>query len=401
MLSFLPAPLLFLLNFTLISVVTVVLAIPVFALALVRLLLPFKFVLALVDKVNQAVFYLWVSNNSFLMWLTNRIKWDIKGADIKKIQGSCFIISNHVTWTDIVMLGHIYRGKIPITKFFLKHSLIYIPILGQACYSLGMPFLRRYSRNELLKNPKLKMKDINATRKACLNLLEHPSSLVNFVEGTRYTPQKAAAQKSPYRHLMPPKAASLAIALGLIGEHIDCMLNTTLIYPGKHEGSIFMQMLCGRLNHVIARVEVIDKETIAAHMVGDYLHDKQFKHAFTMYLRDMWQRKDEQIEALLHGTATAANTEASVTGSNTEAANAATAHAKTAASSDAMAATAAKPAETTGTEPAASTVATAPEADATDTAHESRADTEQSAPLAANADSTQPALRAERDVKTA
>ena len=387
MLSFLPAPLLFLLNFTLISVVTVVLAIPVFALALVRLLLPFKFVLALVDKVNQAVFYLWVSNNSFLMWLTNRIKWDIKGADIKKIQGSCFIISNHVTWTDIVMLGHIYRGKIPITKFFLKHSLIYIPILGQACYSLGMPFLRRYSRNELLKNPKLKMKDINATRKACLNLLEHPSSLVNFVEGTRYTPQKAAAQKSPYRHLMPPKAASLAIALGLIGEHIDCMLNTTLIYPGKHEGSIFMQMLCGRLKHVIARVEVIDKETIAAHMVGDYLHDKQFKHAFTMYLRDLWQRKDEQIEALLHGTDTA--TDASVTGSNTE-----VAHAETADSSEAMAATVANPAKATGTEPEESTVAKATEADATETANESSVDT-------ANAASTQAALRAERDVKTA
>lgn len=387
MLSFLPAPLLFLLNFTLISVVTVVLAIPVFALALVRLLLPFKVVLALVDKVNQAVFYLWVSNNSFLMWLTNRIKWDIQGADIKKIQGSCFIISNHVTWTDIVMLGHIYRGKIPITKFFLKHSLIYIPILGQACYSLGMPFLRRYSRNELLKNPKLKMKDINATRKACLNLLEHPSSLVNFVEGTRYTPQKAAAQKSPYRHLMPPKAASLAIALGLIGEHIDCMLNTTLIYPGKHEGSIFMQMLCGRLKHVIARVEVIDKETIAAHMVGDYLHDKQFKHAFTMYLRDLWQRKDEQIEALLHGTDTA--TDASVTGSNTE-----VAHAETADSSEAMAATVANPAKATGTEPEESTVAKATEADATETANESSVDT-------ANAASTQAALRAERDVKTA
>ena len=399
MLSFLPAPLLFLLNFTLISVVTVVLAIPVFALALVRLLLPFKVVLALVDKVNQAVFYLWVSNNSFLMWLTNRIKWDIQGADIKKIQGSCFIISNHVTWTDIVMLGHIYRGKIPITKFFLKHSLIYIPILGQACYSLGMPFLRRYSRNELLKNPQLKMKDINATRKACLNLLEHPSSLVNFVEGTRYTPQKAAAQKSPYRHLMPPKAASLAIALGLIGEHIDCMLNTTLIYPGKHEGSIFMQMLCGRLKHVIARVEVIDKETIAKHMVGDYLYDKQFKHAFTMYLRDMWQRKDEQIEALLHGTDTA--TEASVTGSNSDVANAVTANVETDAPSETMVATAAKTAEAMGTEQAESSVATATDADTTDTANERSTDTEKSAPIAANTDSTQPTLSAERDIKTA
>ena len=299
MLSFLPAPLLFVINFTLISVVTAILAIPVFVLAFVRLILPFGPVLSFVDRINQAVFYLWISNNAFLMWLTNRIKWDIQGADIEKIKGSCFIISNHVTWTDIVMLGQIYRGKIPITKFFLKHSLIYIPILGQACYSLGMPFLRRYSRNELLKNPKLKTKDIDATRKACQNLLQHPSTLVNFVEGTRFTPEKAKAQQSQYRHLMPPKAASLAIALGLIGPHIDCLLNTTLVYPGEHKGSIFMEMLCGRLKHVIARVEVMDKETINAHMVGDYLQDKQFKHTFTIYLRQLWQRKDDLIESLL------------------------------------------------------------------------------------------------------
>ena len=308
MLSFLPAPLLFVINFTLISVVTAILAIPVFVLAFVRLILPFGPVLSFVDRINQAVFYLWISNNAFLMWLTNRIKWDIQGADIEKIKGSCFIISNHVTWTDIVMLGQIYRGKIPITKFFLKHSLIYIPILGQACYSLGMPFLRRYSRNELLKNPKLKTKDIDATRKACQNLLQHPSTLVNFVEGTRFTPEKAKAQQSQYRHLMPPKAASLAIALGLIGPHIDCLLNTTLVYPGEHKGSIFMEMLCGRLKHVIARVEVMDKETINAHMVGDYLQDKQFKHTFTMYLRQLWQRKDDLIESLLQQNGYAAST---------------------------------------------------------------------------------------------
>lgn len=308
MLSFLPAPLLFVINFTLISVVTAILAIPVFVLAFVRLILPFGPVLSFVDRINQAVFYLWISNNAFLMWLTNRIQWDIQGADIEKIKGSCFIISNHVTWTDIVMLGQIYRGKIPITKFFLKHSLIYIPILGQACYSLGMPFLRRYSRNELLKNPKLKTKDIDATRKACQNLLQHPSTLVNFVEGTRFTPEKAKAQQSQYRHLMPPKAASLAIALGLIGPHIDCLLNTTLVYPGEHKGSIFMEMLCGRLKHVIARVEVMDKETINAHMVGDYLQDKQFKHTFTMYLRQLWQRKDDLIESLLQQNGYAAST---------------------------------------------------------------------------------------------
>ena len=215
---------------------------------------------------------------------------------------------------------------------------------------------------------------------------------------------------------MPPEAASLANALGLIGKNIECMLNTTLIYPGKHEGSIFMQMLCGRLKHVIARVEVIDKETIAAHMVGDYLHDKQFKHAFTMYLRNMWQQKDEQIESLLHGTDTvsasdadaAAAAEASVASSNAEVARTAPANAaiasaaplsaKTNATAAAMVAPAAKSAETTGTEPAEMVVT---QTAATATTNESNAGTEQSALLAADAESTQPTLRAACDVKTA
>ena len=294
MLSFLPAPLLFVINFTFISVVKAILAIPVFVLAFVRLILPFGPVLSFVDRINQAVFYLWISNNAFLMWLTNRIQWDIQGADIEKIKGSCFIISNHVTWTDIVMLGQIYRGKIPITKFFLKHSLIYIPLIGLACLGLGMPFLRRYSKQQLLKNPKLKTKDIESTNKACRRLIHAPSTLVNFVEGTRYTKEKAAAVKSPYHHLMPPKAASLGIALGQIGKDIEILFNTTLRYPDNEE-SPFIDMLKGKLKTVYASIEPIK---VTDEIIGDYLGDKQFKHSFTLWLRELWERKDAELDEM-------------------------------------------------------------------------------------------------------
>ena len=198
------------------------------------------------------------------------------------------------------MICHIYRGRIPITKFFLKQSLIFIPIIGQACYAIGMPFLRRYTRAQILKNPKLKTKDLDSTRKACQSLLVYPSSLVNFVEGTRFTKAKARSCKSPYQNLMPPKAASLAVALGMIGKNIDCLLNTTILYPDhKGQGSIFYALLCGRLDRVIARVEVIDKEFIEQKLVGDYIGDKQFKRSFTNELRSIWQKKDEQIANLL------------------------------------------------------------------------------------------------------
>ena len=99
---------------------------------------------------------------------------------------------------------------------------------------------------------------------------------------------------------MPPKAASLAVALGMIGKNIDCLLNTTILYPDhKGQGSIFYALLCGRLDRVIARVEVIDKEFIEQKLVGDYIGDKQFKRSFTNELRSIWQKKDEQIANLL------------------------------------------------------------------------------------------------------
>lgn len=285
---------------TMISIASCLLALPLIFLALIRFILPFKVVLDTVDALNQLAFRGFCAHNSLLMRITTKVKWDIQGVENVKVNGSCIIISNHLSWTDIVMICHIYRGRIPITKFFLKQSLIFIPIIGQACYAIGMPFLRRYTRAQILKNPKLKTKDLDSTRKACQSLLVYPSSLVNFVEGTRFTKAKARSCKSPYQNLMPPKAASLAVALGMIGKNIDCLLNTTILYPDhKGQGSIFYALLCGRLDRVIARVEVIDKEFIEQKLVGDYIGDKQFKRSFTNELRSLWQKKDEQIANLL------------------------------------------------------------------------------------------------------
>lgn len=299
MLSFLPGPILLVFNLVVLSVVTLILALPIFVGALIRLILPLKPVLKGLDSLYQFIFWIWAHFLSFEIALTNKTKWDIAGLDQVKVNGACMIISNHLSWADIVMLIVLYRGRIPITKFFLKHSLIYIPIIGQVCFALGMPFLRRYTRSEILKNPKLKTKDLDATRKACLSVIEHPSTLVNFVEGTRYTKAKAKAQKSPYQNLMPPKAASLAVALGIIGPKLDCILNTTLQYPKNDGGKVFIDLLKGRLHEVIARVEVIPAQTIQNELTGDYMTDKQFKRRFTQKLRDLWQAKDEQIAQLL------------------------------------------------------------------------------------------------------
>jgi hypothetical protein len=50
---------------------------------------------------------------------------------------------------------------------------------------------------------------------------------MNFVEGTRFTPAKHAAQQSPYKHLLKPKAGGLALALHVLGDRFDSLLDVT------------------------------------------------------------------------------------------------------------------------------------------------------------------------------
>lgn len=295
MLSFLPSPILLLLNLILIPLNAILIATPVMLLGIVRLCLPHSFT-KFIESCNYVLYLIWVYNNDLIIKITCGVHWHISGDEVPELHGkSCVVISNHMSWADIVLLGCLYQGKIPTTKFFMKHSLIYIPFVGLACYAMGMPFLRRYSQEELLKNPSLRKRDIESTKKACRRLVYTPSSLINFAEGTRFTPEKAAKVNSPYAHLMPPKAASVAIALGEIGKDIDYIFNTTLVYP-EHSGKPFLDLLKGRLPHVYADIRVI---RVTSKMTGDYLHDKVYKHNFTMCIRELWKEKDELIGQIL------------------------------------------------------------------------------------------------------
>lgn len=295
MLHFLPWPILFTINSVIITLSVTINSIPVLLLSCVRLVLPFRWVNVMAERSNYVFYRIFVSVNAFAIFLTNRIDWDVQGNDFPQVKKSCIIICNHLSWADIVLLLHIYRGKIPLTKFFLKKNLIYIPLIGLACWGLGMPFLNRYTREQLIKNPELKNRDIETTRKACRRLVYAPSTLINFVEGTRYTPAKAAKSKSPYKHLMVPKSPSLAIALGEIGNDIEALFNTTMCYRYNTK-SPFIDLLKGRMRTVYARIEKIP---VTEELVGNYLEDKQFKHNFGVRLREIWAQKDAQLDSYL------------------------------------------------------------------------------------------------------
>jgi len=203
------------------------------------------------------------------------------------------VLANHQSWVDILILQRVLNRKIPFLKFFLKKELIYVPFLGLAWWALDFPFMRRFSASQLKKNPKLKGKDIEITRKACAKFKDNPVSVMNFVEGTRFKRAKHQGQNSPFKYLLKPKAGGLAFALSAMGEHIHKMVNVTIYYPNKVPS--FWDYISGQIKDIHVHITVSE---IPQQMRGDYMKNRQFRIAFQEQLNSIWQEKDQILTRL-------------------------------------------------------------------------------------------------------
>ncbi len=121
------------------------------------------------------------------------------------------VISNHKSWLDTLILMLAFHKKIPFPKFFMKFQMFFVPLIGMVAWALEFPAMKRYSKDYIAKHPEKKGKDIEMTQKYCRNLSTRPTTIVNFVEGTRYAKEKAL--NSQYSHLLNPKAGGIAVIL--------------------------------------------------------------------------------------------------------------------------------------------------------------------------------------------
>jgi 1-acyl-sn-glycerol-3-phosphate acyltransferase len=183
-------------------------------------------------------------------------------------------------------------------KFFLKRELIWVPLMGVAWWALDFPFLRRHSVDYLKKHPEQKGKDFETTKKACVKFTTMPTSVMNFLEGTRFTKAKHARQNSPYQYLLKPKAGGIALAMSVLGDKFNSLLNITIVYPDGIP--TFWDFLCGRVKRTIVRINSLDIPQKFLH--GDYEGDKEFKDAFQLWVQDLWKDKDAQMAALIQET---------------------------------------------------------------------------------------------------
>ena len=295
MLNFLPAPLIGLLASLLLALNALFWVPILLAFAVVKLILPFKAVRLRIDPLLVAIAEAWISGNSGWMALTQRTAWDVEGIAGLDPHHWYLVNSNHQTWADIFVLQHIFNRRIPLLKFFIKQQLKWVPVMGLAWWALDFPFMRRHSEDYLKKHPEMRGKDQAATRKACEKFALIPTSVMNFLEGTRFTPAKHQRQQSPYRHLLKPKAGGIALALNAMGDKFGAILDATIVYPDGAPG--FRDFLCGRMRRVIVRVQSLP---VPEHLMqGDYAADPATRAAFAVWVQQLWQDKDAQISRLL------------------------------------------------------------------------------------------------------
>ncbi|WP_111657118.1 acyltransferase [Isoalcanivorax indicus] len=274
---------------------TLILIGPMMLIALLKLVLPGQ---TLKDACSRAVMWIaetWAELCKATFALLTPTHWDIR-CDVPLRQDTSYlVVSNHQSWVDIPALVQAFNRKTPYFKFFLKQELIWVPFLGLAFWALDYPFMKRYSKSVLAKHPELRGKDLEITKAACQKFRRMPVTVVNYLEGTRFTPAKHAAQQSPYRNLLKPKSGGVAFVLGALGEQIDALLDVTVVYPdGPPPG--FADLLMGRVPRVIVDIRVTPLEDWL--WQGDYENDRQFRARIQRWVSDLWHAKDARIDAL-------------------------------------------------------------------------------------------------------
>jgi len=226
-------------------------------------------------------------NNAWIAAVGNA-GWDIAGADGLRRDDWYLVAANHQSWVDILVLQKVFSGRVPMLKFFLKRQLIYVPVIGLAWWALDFPFMQR-------KGGMSSARDLERARLACEKFRHVPTSVINFLEGTRFSRHKHDVQRSPYRHLLKPRSGGIAMALSTLGEHCHRLLDVTIVYP---QGTpTFWHLLCGEIDAVTVRVQ--RREIPASVLGGDPLGDKAYRQRIGDWVDVQWRDKDGLIDELL------------------------------------------------------------------------------------------------------
>ena len=272
---------------------TVLACIPLFAMGLLRVvfeLFRLEGALAWLSRRMDLIIDYWVGCNRILFRLfgiyTDNAVWE--NGDHLSRNGWYVAISNHQSWPDILILQTILK-RVPAIKFFTKRQLLWVPFLGAAMWLLGFPYVRRMSREQIAANPALLEVDRQATLAACNGFRNHPTTVLNFLEGTRFTPEKHARQTARFRSLLNPKSGGLTMVLSALEDKIDYLIDVSIEYPnGTPTFWEFMKGECLGVDVLVQCREIPE----SVHAIEDL---EARRKVVESWVEEIWQEKDVRL----------------------------------------------------------------------------------------------------------
>jgi len=243
-------------------------------------------------KLDHWVIDGWVgANRTLFRWLSLTkvsITWN-GDQDISRQQWY-MVISNHQSWTDILVLQTTLFDRIPPVKFFTKSQLIWVPFVGMAMWLLGFPYVRRINKSQARRKAKRGVKsDRQATLDACEKFRSHPTSVLNFLEGTRFTAEKHDKQRARYKHLLNPKVGGLSYVMGGLSNQLHKLVDITVVYPTGTP--TFWEFMRGQCPEVKLHIDCREIPATFRNIEDDSAQRK----LLSPWIDDLWREKDQRI----------------------------------------------------------------------------------------------------------
>lgn len=264
-----------------------------FWLLLVLLLTFFKMIIP-VKRIREIIFFLMKWIYAFAVWCDDfllmhilDIKLEVEGLRERYPEKFYIIIANHQSWNDIFVLQHLFNRRAPVLKFLVKRELIFLPIVGLICWAYDYPFLRRQSIKGQKADPLHSRKDTMTLARSLSSFSRYPASIINLVEGTRYSPEKAKIRTSPYRYLLKPKAGGLTTMLELLSGRVNSIIDVTLVYDPIYP--TFWNLLSGKCKKVYVN--------ISEYAINDIFQICSFE-AVDSWVNEIWAKKDARIHTI-------------------------------------------------------------------------------------------------------
>lgn len=232
---------------------------------------------------------LWAYVNHMILGLTVNTRIDVQGTEALSIHDWYLVTANHQSWADICVLYEVFNHKIPVLRFLAQQELLWFPFVSQShC------FFKKSGKKKKSDPMGSALEKEDQKNRSCQKFKTGPTAIVTFIEGVRYSQEKAKKQQSPYQHLLKPRAGEIAIVLSELKDYIHQYLDVTIVYPDGR--CSLWDFFCGRVKRIIVKVTI---RAVTEEFIGDFQADESFRERFQRLVDQIWSEKDQLIQETL------------------------------------------------------------------------------------------------------